>query len=231
MEKTDFGIICAMKKEADGIISNIVNKKSIELFGIVYNYGNIGKHSVAVAVCGIGKVNAAICAQTMISSFHTEVVINTGVGGALNSSLKTGEIVIAETLVQHDLDTSGLGDPIGYISGPGVIFIETDKVVRNSIETCVKGLGYDYRLGVIASGDQFICSKAAKEKIVHNFNADVCEMEGAAVAQVCYIAKVKFCVLRAISDGAEEDAFDSYDAFTLVASEKLKNVILKMLEK
>ncbi|MCR5458217.1 MAG: 5'-methylthioadenosine/adenosylhomocysteine nucleosidase [Clostridiales bacterium] len=230
MEKVNYGIICALKLEAEGIISHIENCKSTNLFGIMYNFGTIGKKKVVVSICGMGKVNAAICAQTMIMTFTPDVIINVGVGGALDSTLKLGDIVISDRLVQHDVDTSYLGDPIGYISGTDKTFFDADKTVRDRLEKAIKELNYSYRIGTIASGDQFISSKEAKDRIVKNFGGIVAEMEGAAVAHVCYVANVKFCILRSISDGADENSNMDFFSFTKMAADKSTNVILKLLK-
>ena len=229
MEKVKFGIICALKAEAEGLISRIENRDSRDICGIIYNFGMIGKSSVVVAVCGMGKVNAAICAQTMILTFNPDYIVNTGVAGALDNSLKTGDIVISDKLVQHDVDTSIIGDPVGYISGTDVIFMESDKNLASKIESAVKKFGYNYMVGTIASGDQFIATKESKDRIVRNFGAVACEMEGAAVAQVCYIAKVKFCILRSISDGADDNSNFDYVSFTKSSAEKSNRVLLSIL--
>ena len=230
MDKINYGIICALKEEAEGIISNIKDKKECDLFGITYNCGTINNKSIVVAVCGMGKVNAAICAQTMIISFNPDVIINVGLGGSLDKTLKRGEVVIADKLVQHDVDTSFIGDPVGYISGTGTIFFGTDKEIRDSIEKVIKELDYSYRIGTIASGDQFVCTKEAKDKIVSNFGAIVCEMEGAAIAHVCYTAGVKCAVLRYISDGADEDSNMDYYEFKKKAGEKTTHIIVNLIK-
>ena len=181
------GIIGAMKIEVETIKTLMENKKSEVISGVEYVSGTLHGKEIVTAVCGIGKVAAAMCAQTMILKYAPERIINTGVGGSLSENLAIGDVAVAESLVQHDMDTSPLGDPVGLISGINVINIPCDEKVVGTLINCVESLGGIKALrGVIASGDQFIADAAKKEYIKSNFNAVVCEMEGASIAQVCY---------------------------------------------
>ncbi len=225
-DKKVIGIIGAMKSEIEALKLKLTDAKSVTYSGIEYVYGDMyGKHVVA-AQCGIGKVFAAVCAQTMILKFNTEKLINIGVGGSLTSGLDIADVAIAESVVQHDMDTSAIGDPVGLISGINVVNIYSDKAIVDGIEASAKKLGINYRRGVIASGDCFVASKERKQKIVDNFDAIVCEMEGAAIGHVCYINQVPFCVLRAISDNGDENADNDY----MVSMEKASKVALRLID-
>ena len=220
------GIIGAMHIEVETIKSLMENKTVETISGVDYIRGILHGKEIVIAVCGIGKVAAAMCTQTMILKYSPECIINTGVGGSLSTKLAIGDIAVAESLVQHDMDTSPLGDPIGLISGINIVNIPADKKVidllSKGIETLdnVKGLR-----GVIASGDQFIASDEKKKFITDNFDAIVCEMEGASIAQVCYTNGIPFGVVRAVSDCADGSSHMDYGEFLPVAAANAAKLI------
>ena len=223
------GIICAMALEANAITDTIENKKIKNISGVDFVSGTIGGRETVVAVCGVGKVFAAICAEAMILEYHPDVIINSGVAGSLCRSIKIGDIVIAESVVQHDMDTSPLGDPKGLISGINIINIPCDKAVAEYLKNCCDSLGIKNFGGVIATGDVFMSNEENKKEVADRFNAKACEMEGASVGQVCYVNKVPFCVLRAISDNADDGAEITYETFAAESAKKTHTVIDKFI--
>lgn len=230
MNNNVIGIICAMNKEACGIIENMTNVTTEEISGVTFNKGKIKGKNCVVAVCGIGKVFAALCAQTMILRYSPSLIINSGVAGGLNPSLKVCDIAVATSLVQHDMDTSAIGDPKGLISGINIINIPTDNEATSRLTDTAKICGINVVNGVIATGDKFVASESDKKTIVDNFSAIACEMEGGAIAQVCYVNKTPFCVMRAISDGGNDSASLDYPSFVKLASEQSVKVILNFFE-
>lgn len=220
------GIIGAMRIEVETIRSLMENKRSEVVSGVEYITGTLHGKEIVTAVCGIGKVAAAMCAQTMILKFAPERIINTGVGGSLSEKLAIGDIAVAESLVQHDMDTSPLGDPVGFISGINIINIPCDAKVVEALVECVEKLdGIKALKGVIASGDQFIADAAKKDFIKSNFDAVVCEMEGASIAQVCYTNGVPFGVVRAVSDCADGSSHMDYGEFLPMAAASAAKLI------
>lgn len=220
------GIIGAMKIEVETIKSLMQDKQSEVISGVEYVTGTLHGKKIVTAVCGIGKVAAAMCAQTMILKYAPDRIINTGVGGSLSEKLAIGDVAVAESLVQHDMDTSPLGDPVGLISGINVINMPCDPKVVETLEKCVEGLdGIKALRGVIASGDQFIADPAKKDFIRSNFNAVVCEMEGASIAQVCYTNGVPFGVVRAVSDCADGSSHMDYGEFLPMAAANAAKLI------
>ncbi len=193
-------IIGAMSVEVKGLIKLLQNKEVTNISGVDYVQGQLFGKTVVIAKCGVGKVFAALCCQTMILKYQPEIVINTGVAGGLDSSLEINDMVIADNLVQHDLDTSLLGDVVGTIIGLGRVNIPCSKKLIKAFKQAAENLGFPYRVGKIASGDQFIGSVDKAQNIVKKFSAMACEMEGAAIAQVCYVNKTDFIVIRSISD-------------------------------
>ncbi len=230
MKNNIIGIICAMNKEARGIIENMTDVTCEEISGVTFNKGKINGKDCVVAVCGIGKVFAALCAQTMILRYSPSLIINSGVAGGLHPSLKVCDITVATSLVQHDMDTSAMGDPKGLISGINIINIPTDEEATARLTTAAESCGINVINGVIATGDKFIASDDDKKSIVENFSAIACEMEGGAIAQVCYVNKTPVCVMRAISDGGDDSATLDYPTFAKLASEQSVKVIMKFFE-
>ena len=220
------GIIGAMDIEIEHINNAMENKEEYTVSGALYTKGTLGGKDVVTAVCGIGKVFAAMCAQTMIIKFGAEAIINTGVAGGLTENTDILDTVVATAMVQHDMDTTYFGDPRGMISGINVVEFNCDENLAEKI--CANVEGKCLR-GIIASGDAFIADDVKKKDIKETFNAIACEMEGASIAQVCYVNKVPFSVLRTISDGAN-GAEMSYEKFRVVAAEKASAIIIKTIQ-
>ena len=220
------GIIGAMDIEIEHINAVMEEKEEFTVSGALYTRGRLDGKDVVTAVCGIGKVFAAMCAQTMIVKFGADTVINTGVAGGLTDKTDILDTVVATALVQHDMDTTYFGDPKGMISGINVVEFPCDKALAEKITANVEG---NCIRGIVASGDCFIADNDKKKEISETFNAVACEMEGAAIAQVCYVNKIPFCVLRTISDGANGEEM-SYERFRVVAAEKAANVIINTIK-
>ena len=219
------GIISAMNVELESIKELMVDINEKSISNINFYQGKINNKEVVIAVCGIGKVFAAICAQTMILNYEVDSILNVGVGGSLSEKLDVASVAISSSLVQHDMDTSPLGDPVGLISGINIVNIPADNNISLKVENILQKIGINNEIGVIASGDQFINSKKKKEYIKSTFNAIACEMEGAEIAQVCYVNKVPFCVIRAISDNADGNSHVDYSAFVKIAVKNTTRLI------
>ena len=214
------GIIAAMNVEMESLRSHIENPVTEVISGIRFVRGMLEGKEVVTAVCGIGKVFAAMCAQTMILRYSPEMIINTGVAGTLTDKLGIGSIAVSSCVVQHDMDTSPLGDPVGLISGINKVELPADETLSNALSDCAKAMGIATVTGVIASGDQFVASTERKQFITENFGAIACEMEGAAIGHVCHVNEVPFCVLRAISDSADGSSHMDYPTFVKMAAEQ-----------
>ncbi|MBQ8546778.1 MAG: 5'-methylthioadenosine/adenosylhomocysteine nucleosidase [Clostridia bacterium] len=222
------GIIGAMDIEVDGLVSSMTNASVKEISGIKFYSGKIGDREVVVAKCGIGKVFASICTQAMIMEYHPDAIINSGVAGTLSSELGVLDVAIAKNVVQHDMDTSAIGDPKGLISGINVIYIDASSEVIKALENACKKLECKSKTGTIASGDKFISQKADKDFIKNEFSAIACEMEGASVGHVCYVNNIPFGIIRTISDG--EGAEMDYQAFASLAAKQSIEIVKKFIE-
>lgn len=224
------GIIAAMQLEMDAISAKIENKKTETISGIQYITGEIYGYPVVAAVSGIGKVNAAVCAQTMCLRYHPQAVINTGVGGSLHADLKVADVVVGEAAVQHDVDTSALGDEKGFVSTVNLLRFPLCPSLADRLLASLCFLGIRARKGVIATGDQFVAEKSVKEEISSRFGAIACEMEGCAIAHVCYLNQTPCAIVRAISDGADNGASMSYQEFAALAAGQSVKALLHYIK-
>ena len=229
--KADIGIIGALDDEVREIISRLDGRKTETVGSIEFNTGRLYGKNVVVARCGVGKVFAAICAEAMIIKYSPRLIVNSGVGGALDKSLRPLDIVFADKLVQHDMDTSAIGDPIGLISCINRVYFETDERAREILTDVAKEQGINYLVGTIATGDKFISDKADKDRITELFGASACEMEGGAIAHTAFVNGVPFMVVRAISDSADGDACMDYPTFLPIATKVSTALTLALIEK
>ena len=225
------GIIGAMELEVAALKEKMTDVTEKTLAGRTYTKGKLLGRDAAVAVCGEGKIYAAICAQTMISEYKPDIVINTGVAGAISDKLDIGDVVVSENTVNHDFDCTGLGYERGMHPSLGVVYIPADKNAAQLICECAAELGINCTIGTVATGDQFISSMEQKNFIRESFNAACCEMEGAAIGQTCYVNHVPYCVIRAISDGANGNATVDYPTFAKKAAENSVKIVMKFVEK
>ena len=224
------GVIGAMKAETDALKAALTDPVTETISGVDLVSGRFGNVNLIVAQCGIGKVFAALCAQTMILRFHPDFVLNIGVGGSLSEQLNIADVGIARAVVQHDMDTSGLGDPPGMVSGISIIEFPSDEGLVAGLNAAAASLGVHTQTGVIASGDVFVRDSETKRRLVDMFSAIVCEMEGGAIAHVCYVNQVPFCVLRAVSDNGDENAERAYANALQTASDVALNVTMAYLK-
>lgn len=223
------GIIGAMEAETNALIAAIEEPKTECISGITYVSGRLCGREAVVATCGIGKVYAAICAQTMILRYAPTLIVNTGVAGTLCEELGIGDVAVATELVQHDMDTSPIGDPVGLVSGINKIYFEADSNSVDKFSEILATQGINAVKGRIASGDQFVARAEVKDRIRSQFGAIACEMEGAAIAHVAAVNRVPVAVLRTISDSADGDAVSDYPAFVGEAAARSVSVLLAFL--
>lgn len=228
-----YGIIVAMQEELEEILKIMKEIEEKEIYGISFIYGKIEDTEVVVVKSGVGKVNAARTTQILIDKLDVKSVINVGSAGALNPFLNIGDIIIAEKLIQHDFDITAFGHEKGYITGIGD-YICCDKQLVNKLQKITKNIKDDtYKVitGVIASGDIFCTEIQMKEKIHSKFKAECVEMEGAAIAQVCYLDKIPFVAIRSISDTPNGNNAIVFDEFVKLASKRCAKIIREFFKK
>ena len=227
------GIIVAEPEEYEAIESIIEVKERTEIFELTFMEGSIKGKKCIVVKCGVGKVNAARATQILIDKYEPDYIINIGVAGGLNPMLEIGDVVIGENLVQHDFDITAFGHTKGYITGIGDRIYADDNLIK-ALEDTIDNQEYrSYRIvkGTIASGDIFCTQIEMRDKIYAKFDAQCVEMEGAAVAQVCYLCNVPFLVIRSISDTPNGKNNITYEQFIKPASQICSIIVKKLIEK
>ncbi len=229
------GIIGAMDVEVEILLQNMENREEINLHGRIFHKGELCGKQVVVARCGIGKVAAAVCTQTLIDRFDVDKVINTGIAGGVYEKLKVGDIVVSTSAVQHDFNLIVFGYVRGYMcTGDGSKFTEyaADENLRKAVVLCAKQtLNCGVHEGVVATGDLFVADSKTKQKIKEKFNAYATEMEGGAIAQTCVLNETPFVIIRAISDLADGSASESYEKFEIQAAQNCAKLVMSCLKK
>ncbi|MEF3354874.1 5'-methylthioadenosine/adenosylhomocysteine nucleosidase [Paenibacillus sp. GYB006] len=223
------GLIGAMKEEIELLLTGMENVKQHTYAGIHYAEGDIYGQHVVVCKSGVGKVNAAITTQMLIEKFNISKVIFTGVAGAVHPELEIGDIVVSTACIQHDMDVTPLGFKRGEIPYQEVSAFPADSELIRLAEKACELLSVPLRKGIVLSGDQFIASKETVRGLYEEFDGACVEMEGAAVAQVCYMNDVPFVVLRGMSDKADGSAHVNFAEFTVKASHKSHKIVESML--
>lgn len=225
------GIIFAMKEELEALKKYLVLNNEYEIFNLSFYEGTISNVDVVLVQSGIGKVNAARTTQILIDNIKVDYIFNIGVAGGLDKTLSVGDIVIGERLIQHDFDITAFGHNKGFIPDVGD-YIEADSYLINIANEVLKSdKEISVKHGTIASGDIF-CSEAwMSEKINKKFNALACEMEGASIAQVCYLCHIPFLILRSISDVPNNNNVITYEEFLDHSTKVIANSMKKILEK
>jgi adenosylhomocysteine/aminodeoxyfutalosine nucleosidase len=223
------GIIGAMREEIEPLLAFVKEYESIEYANNIFYKAAYKGHTLYIVYSKIGKVNATLTATTLIEKFGVQKVIFSGVAGAVNESLKVGDLVLATKLVQHDVDITAFGHPFGFIPESGD-YVDADAVLNAIAQKVADEMGLKLLPGIIATGDQFVADEKKKNWVRETYNADALEMEGAAVAYVCATFGIPFCVLRAISDAADMDAGFSFDAFLVSSAKESAQFVFKMLD-
>lgn len=233
--KTKVGIIGAMKVEVKDLISAMANKKKTRIARMDFYEGRIEGVCVVVVQSGIAKVNMAVCAQILIDRFGVTHLINTGVAGSLNNSVRIEDVVVSTELVHHDLDATPVGFALGEVPGCPPYYPANKKlakffsrVITNAARTISPQT--TVHRGRIASGERFVAEAADKRRIVKHFNALATEMEGAALAQVAWLNCIPFVVLRSISDNANADSPMDYPTFEKRAAKLMATCIREALK-
>ncbi len=225
------GIIGAMESEIGGLRDKLENQKVVKAAGMDFYIGVMSGNEVIIVKCGVGKVNAAICATLLCERFHVECIINTGAAGSLNSKIEIGDVVLCTEAVQHDMDCRGFGSPVGKIPFMKTSEFPADEKLRSLANAVCRKVCADINVfeGKIATGDQFICDPDKKKSIIDNFGALCCEMEGAAIAQTAWLNDVPFLIIRAISDKADDSAEMDYPAFERMAAWHSIKILTEMI--
>lgn len=227
------GIIGAMTVEVETLKAAMEKVTVSHRGGMEFYEGLLCDLPVVVVVCGVGKVNAALCVQVLCDCYGVTHIVNTGVAGSLCVSLDIGDLVVSRDAIYHDFDCHVLNDAyvVGQVPGlPVRSFPAEEMLITYAVQAAEAVNPGHVRVGTVASGDQFVCNQGIKEDIVKNTGALCTEMEGAAIAHAAWRNNVPYVVIRAISDKADDSAEMEFPVFEAIAARHCAAVTTKMAE-
>ncbi len=221
-----WGILGALDREVALLREQMEITQTVTTLGTEFVFGRLHGQSVVVACCGVGKVNAAICATWMLLVAGCGCIINVGIAGAVGRGLRTLDVVASRELCFHDQD------PVMLKYFPKRRFFEADAGLLERFRKACAEPGVVHgsvRVGRIATGDRFVADRATRDRIVADCAPDCVEMEGAAIAHAAFAAGKPFLVIRTMSDCADDDTESVYDDFLERAADQSARIVLAML--
>ncbi len=222
---TKLGIIGAMELEVETLVASLEGRNAKTISGSTFYEGKLEGLDVVVVQCGVGKVNAAICAQVLISCFGVTHLVNTGIAGSLCADLDIGDLLVSTDAMYHDFDCVHFGYEFGKVPGMDTVSFPADRHMMELAYNAAEAVNPGHtKYGRVASGDQFVAEKDLKERIIANTQGLCTEMEGAAIAQTAYRSRIPFVILRAISDKADDSAEMDYPTFERIAAHRCAQV-------
>jgi adenosylhomocysteine nucleosidase len=224
------GIICAMDQEAEKLRANMEDPSTEYLGKLRFTSGKLMGQRVVIGMAGVGKVNAAMCTQAMIMRYAPTLIVNSGVAGSLSGKLDIGEIAVGTGVVEHDFDTTAMGDPPAYFTELNGDTFPCDPETVQAILRAAEAEGVRAVPAKIASGDRFISEAAQKDRLVSMFEAEACEMESGAIAHVCFNNNIKCAVIRAISDSTDGEHHVEFYQFLPIAADNSARVLMRFLQ-
>jgi adenosylhomocysteine nucleosidase len=223
------GIIGAMDVEVATLKAKMENVTAATHAGSVCFEGILEGTPAVVVQCGVGKVNAALCAQILCSVYGVTAIVNTGIAGSLCAELDIGDLVVSRDAMYHDFDCVHFGYEMGKVPGMDVVAFPADAKMMELAFAAAEAINPGHtKIGRVASGDLFVAAKAAKEAIITKTGALCTEMEGAAIAHTAYRNGVPFVILRAISDKADDSAEMDYPTFEAIAAARCAAVTCRL---
>ncbi|HFE0732335.1 TPA: 5'-methylthioadenosine/adenosylhomocysteine nucleosidase [Streptococcus agalactiae] len=224
------GIIAAMEEELKLLVENLEDKSQETVLSNVYYSGRYGEHELVLVQSGVGKVMSAMSVAILVESFKVDAIINTGSAGAVATGLNVGDVVVADTLVYHDVDLTAFGYDYGQMSMQPLYF-HSDKTFVSTFEAVLSKEEMTSKIGLIATGDSFIAGQEKIDVIKEHFPQVLAiEMEGAAIAQAAQATGKPFVVVRAMSDTAAHDANITFDEFIIEAGKRSAQVLMAFLK-
>lgn len=223
------GIISAMDVEISGLRERMSERQDERISGVHYTRGRLFGQEAVLAVCGVGKCFATLCAQTMILRYQPVCILNIGVAGTLSEHLGIGDMAVGTSAVCYDMDTSPVGDPVGLISGIHLIYIPLDRKIERGLIQSLWGAWHKGRKGRGGLRRSVHLQQSEKEWIARQFSAIVCEMEGQAIAQTCFVNGVPCAILRSVSDNADGTAGE-YEHFKHQAAANSEKILEKFFK-
>lgn len=208
------GIVGAEVLEVEELKKLMTIEEEKEIYGYRFYCGMLAGKETVVVRGGIGKVNATISMTLMLNHFDIDHVVNIGTAGGLRLNQEVGDLIVSERVVHHDVDVIGFNHPYGEVPGMP-LYYEADPEMLQIAKEILTDYPHHYYVGLIASGDTFVCEQSQVDKIMKYFPDALCaEMEAAAIAQVCYVFQKPFIITRGLSDifnkGSNKVQFDTY---------------------
>lgn len=226
------GIIGAMAVEVAALKEKMAGAAVSVKAGMEFCEGVLEGLPVVVVQCGVGKVNAALCTQILCDCYGVTAIVNTGIAGSLCSDLDIADLVVSRDAIHHDFDLHFWGRPVGQVPGFDVTAFPADEALIAKAFAAAEAVNPGHnRIGRVASGDQFICSREQKEKIIADTQAICAEMEGASIAHTAYRNGIPFVIIRAISDKADDSAEMDYPTFEAQAAHRCAQVTMAMAKR
>jgi len=245
------GLLGAFGAEVALVNQSLKNPKKVIVDGITFTTGRLGNQRVVVAETGIGKVNAAMTTALLLDHFRPQRVLFTGIAGGTNPDLQPGDIVIAGRTAHHDYGaitdkntpTRQTRNALTKQFNP--VYFPADSALLKLAETVVKGVSLEgipltsggvsnrpvkVMTGTVVTGDVFVASPTKVSSLRADFGADATEMEGAAVAQVCYQIQVPHLIIRSLSDRADAEAHIAYDKFYPTAARNSAKLVIAIVQ-
>ncbi len=240
-------LLGALDEEIELLHQSLQKPKTKIIHGITFHYGKIGKHRVVIVKTGIGKVNAAMTTSFLLQHFRPQRVIFTGIAGGLHPHLNPGDIVIGQQTLQYDYghvtnDSIFVRNTRNPISrGLNPLFFPADSLLLISAQAAAQITNFKnvnnqtqsphVLIGTIVTGDLLVTSETKVRELRAKFNADATEMEGAAVAQICWQQQVPCLIIRSMSDKADSKAQESIDNFKKIAAYNSAHLLINILMK
>ena len=225
------GIIGAMQQEVETLLGVLENRQTEIRGGCTFYAGKLEGLDAVIVQCGVGKVNAAMCAQILCDRYEVTHIVNTGIAGSLSAQLDIADMVVSKDAMYHDFDCVHFGYEMGKVPGMDTVAFPADEQLVSYAYAAAEAVNPGHtKIGRVASGDLFVAEKNAKNTIIEKTNALCTEMEGAAIAHAAYKNGVPFVILRAISDKADDSAEMDYPTFENIAAHRCA-AVTRMLAK
>jgi len=222
------GIIGAMDIEVKLLLDNMKSLRKEKTGGFLYYMGELCGKDVVITSCGVGKVNAASCTQTLINKFGVDGIINTGIAGGLHEDVEVCDVVISSNVTHHDVRKKQMKNWFPhqeYFEGDRKLIETAEKAFKNS-----EIINSSCHLGRIVSGECFVDDTQLKEQIMKEYSPHCVEMEGAAIGHVAHINDLPFVVIRSISDKADGEATMSYKKFEQITAQNAATIVMNMMK-
>ncbi len=227
-ETRPIGILGAMAVEIEALLAGGTVLSAEEHASMTFYRVRFREVPCVVVQCGVGKVHAGMCAQVLADRYDPRLILNIGVAGGTGPQVHIGDLVVASHCIQHDFDTTAIGEPMATLTLPGCGMLRELPCAPEAAQALLqaaRGLYGNAHLGPVASGDRFVADKALGAQLYQSYGALACEMEGGAVAQVCLLNHIPCAVLRAISDGANDDSPTDFPAFARESAYKAQQLL------